>query len=91
MKRLDAMERLLLGRRLAERPAGQFYEGDDARGVLVTCPPLPSGRAFAQIVDERTKRLVLVPATIETAGWKAGRSRSPSTTTSRRRCARHGV
>ena len=67
-QRLDAMERLLVGRRLANDLGAVFDEGaSSARGVLVNCPPLPSGRAFARVVDDRTKRLVLVPATIETS------------------------
>ena len=66
-KRLDATEKLLVGRRLAA-DLGATYDPSTttARGELVTCPPLPSGRAFARVVDERTKRVVLVPSTVET-------------------------
>jgi hypothetical protein len=62
------MERLLVGRRLAN-DRGLFHVGSatSLRGTFTACPPLPSGRAFAQVVDERTKRLVLVPATVATA------------------------
>jgi type IV secretory pathway VirD2 relaxase len=67
-KRLDAMERLLVGRRLAhDRGLFQVESATSLRGTLTACPPLPSGRAFAQVVDERSKRLVLVPATPATA------------------------
>ena len=61
-------ERLLYGRRRAAE-AGVNYDDNSggARGVLVAGPPLPSGRAFAEVVDARTKRLVLVPWTVETA------------------------
>jgi Protein of unknown function (DUF3363) len=66
--RLDAMERLLVGRRLAaDRGLLHVETASGLRGTLTACPPLPSGRAFAQVVDERTKRLVLVPATPATA------------------------
>ncbi|HVV53336.1 MAG TPA: DUF3363 domain-containing protein [Polyangia bacterium] len=67
-RRLDAMERLLLGRRLAGE-LGVTYDdrGTNARGTLVNCPPLPSGRQFARVVDPRTKRLLLVPASLQTA------------------------
>jgi type IV secretory pathway VirD2 relaxase len=70
-RRLDATERLLFGRRLAS-DLGASYDPatGTARGVLVTCPPLPSGRAFARVVDERTKRLVLVPSTVETSRFE---------------------
>jgi type IV secretory pathway VirD2 relaxase len=66
-KRLDQMERLLLGRRLAT-DLGLLHVDvvSGLRGTLTACPPLPSGRAFARVVDDRTKRLVLVPATPET-------------------------
>jgi len=67
-KRLDAMERVLVGRRLAhDRGLHHLESATTFRGTLTECPPLPSGRAFAQVVDERTKRLVLVPATVATA------------------------
>jgi type IV secretory pathway VirD2 relaxase len=67
-KRLESTERLLYGRRRAAE-AGVNYDDNPggARGVLVAGPPLPSGRAFAEVVDARTKRLVLVPWTVETA------------------------
>ena len=66
-KRLDQMERLLLGRRLATDLRLLHVEVvSGLRGTLTACPPLPSGRAFARVVDDRTKRLVLVPATPET-------------------------
>jgi type IV secretory pathway VirD2 relaxase len=67
-KRLDAMECLHIGRRLAEDRGLFHVEGPTTfRGTFTACPPQPSGRAFAQVVDERTKRLVIVPATMATA------------------------
>jgi type IV secretory pathway VirD2 relaxase len=66
--RLDSMERLLIGRRLASDLGLLHMESTSGlRGTLKACPVLPSGRVFAQVVDERSKRLVLVPATPETA------------------------
>ncbi len=66
-RRLDAMERLLVGRRLA-RDLGVAYSDapGGVRGTLVNGSPLPSGRAFARVMDERASRLVLVPVTPET-------------------------
>ena len=59
---------MLVGRRLAhDRGLHHLESATSLRGTLTVCPPLPSGRAFAQVVDERTKRLVLVPATVATA------------------------
>ena len=39
----------------------------ELRGTLTACPPQPSGRVFAQVIDEQTNRLVLVPATAATS------------------------
>jgi type IV secretory pathway VirD2 relaxase len=67
-KKLDATERLLVGRRLAADLGATYHEGPSTvRGVLTACPRVPSGRAFACVVDERSKRLVLVPASVETS------------------------
>ena len=66
-RKLEATERLLVGRRLAADLGATFHEGPGSfRGVMSAGPRLPSGRAFASVVDERSKRLVLVPASPET-------------------------
>jgi type IV secretory pathway VirD2 relaxase len=67
-KKLDAIERLLVGRRLAADLGATYHEGPGTvRGLLTACPRLASGRAFACVIDERSKRLVLVPASVETS------------------------
>ena len=67
-RRLDAMERLLVGRRLAgDLGVGYDDTATSARGTLTNGSPLPSGRVFARVVDPRTKRLLLVPASAQTA------------------------
>ncbi|HVZ88954.1 MAG TPA: DUF3363 domain-containing protein [Polyangia bacterium] len=61
-RKLEATERLLLGRRRAAELGASFEEGPGTfRGKLVNRLPLPSGRAFAEVLDEKTKRFVLVP------------------------------
>src|ERR1022692_3994784 len=65
-KRLEATERLLFGRRRAAELRASYEEAAGTfTGKLVSCPPLPSGRAFAQVVDQKTNRLVLVPWTVD--------------------------
>jgi len=65
-KRLEATERLLFGRRRAADVRASYEDASGTfRGKLVSSAPLPSGRAFAQVVDERTNRLVLVPWTVD--------------------------
>ena len=67
-RKLDATERLLVGRRLAADLGATYHEGSGTvRGELRAGPRLPSGRAFACVVDERSKRLLLVPASPETS------------------------
>ncbi|HVV52496.1 MAG TPA: hypothetical protein VHO06_22710, partial [Polyangia bacterium] len=57
-----ATERMLFGRRRAgELRAGFDDTAGTFRGKLESRPPLPSGRAFAEVLDEKTNRLVLVP------------------------------
>jgi hypothetical protein len=68
-EQLEASERTLLMRQLArdlgpEAAAAPLASG--LRGVLRTAPPLPSGRAVAYVVDERSKRFAVVDATPET-------------------------
>jgi type IV secretory pathway VirD2 relaxase len=61
-KRLEATERMLFGRRRAAEVRASFDESPGTfRGKLASRPPLPSGRAFAEVLDEKTNRLVLVP------------------------------
>jgi len=61
-KRLEAIERMLFGRRRAAELRAAFDDTPGTfRGKLATRPPLPSGRAFAEVLDGKTNRLVLVP------------------------------
>lgn len=71
---LLAEERAALGARVAHElglsvvpPTAGF------KGVLTSMPPLPSGRAYARIVDASTARVVIVPETATTRRL-AGRS-----------------
>jgi type IV secretory pathway VirD2 relaxase len=62
-RKLEDTELTILSRQLArELRADQITAGSNVRGTLVVCPPLPSGRVFAQVLDERSRRFVLIPA-----------------------------
>ena len=70
-KKLEATERLLLGRRRACELKASFDEGPGTvRGKLVSRSPLPSGRAYAEVLDEKTNRLVLVPWSASVSGFE---------------------
>ena len=68
---LAAALRLHLDRGSASRPNGSRRPADlgltyadtvsSFRGTLTTLPPLPSGRAYAQVVDQRGGRVTVVP------------------------------
>lgn len=63
-KRLEATERMLFGRRRAAQRRAAFDDSPGTfRGRLESRPPLPSGRAFAEVLDEKSNRLVVVPWT----------------------------
>ncbi len=58
---LEATERTLVARQLArELQATHVEQVSGLRGTLIACPLLPSGRAYARVLDERAKRFVLV-------------------------------
>jgi hypothetical protein len=64
MPELEAAERGVLVRRLArDLGASHISEFGGLRGTLVSCAPLPSGRVYAHVLDERSRRFVVVPMT----------------------------
>ena len=60
---IDTNERDALGRQLAVESALTYLPEAPAgfRGRLLPCEPTPSGQIFAAIVDERTRRMTVVP------------------------------
>ena len=62
-RRLEETELTLFSRqRGRELRADLISAGSSVRGTLVVCPPLPSGRLFAQVLDARGRRFALIPA-----------------------------
>jgi hypothetical protein len=58
---LSTRERAVVGRRVASQLGLTYVEVASAfRGTLKALPPLPSGRAFAQVVDQRSGRVTVV-------------------------------
>jgi hypothetical protein len=58
---MEATERTLFARQLArELQATHVEQVVGMHGTLTACAPLPSGRAYARVLDERAKRFVLV-------------------------------
>jgi type IV secretory pathway VirD2 relaxase len=58
---LEATERTLLARQLARDLGAENVDRvAGLRGTLIACPALPSGRSYARVLDERTRRFVLV-------------------------------
>jgi hypothetical protein len=61
-RRLSASERSLVGQRVAAALGLEYADAATGfRGILTALSPVPSGRAFAQIVDQRSGRVTVVP------------------------------
>jgi hypothetical protein len=59
---LSMTERAVVGRRIASELGLTYVDvATSFRGTLKGLPPLPSGRAFARVVDELTGRVTVVP------------------------------
>jgi len=61
-RELDEAERTVVERDLARELSAEPIAAGALRGMLLVCPPLPSGRLFARIFDERRRRFAMVPA-----------------------------
>jgi hypothetical protein len=57
------MRRRLVRRLARDLSASHIAELGGLRGTLVSCAPLPSGRVYAHVLDERSRRFVVVPMT----------------------------